>query len=547
VKRFLLGLLLAGLAFPVLADLRQETEPNDLAAAAQPLVPPTSVGGRISGPGDVDRYAMRLEAGQTLQADILARGFRAGAAPGSDLVAVLEILDTDGTTVLAQAQSQGDFDDPSVSYQVSLAGKYYLAVRNLDPSVGGIDFLYVLSTEVGPNDSFETATPILPPILPSIDALIFPPGDLDYYRVAGNAGQVLTVDIDSAVFNPAQPAAKIVLAIYDPARVLLAQDAYTSSDENDPFLQVTLATDGIYTVLVRELRTFVGTVNTFYQMSVNLTPASDDGTFATGAQVSLPRMVSGVVSPSSDVDHFRFTIPGSLTVRADLDAREDLVSLLVGTLSLQNAGGVIQIDSSTPDPLLSLPLGAGDYSVSIHGSCTGAGCLAEDSYYVLYLDAGADGDGLFLPTDNCPAVYNPNQGDSDGDGVGSACDNCPLVFNPDQLDSDGNGLGDACPGCSLPSEAATDLVFLDRVNLSWSPTPSADAYDLYAGVFGAGSFSFNHVCRTPGLQSPLATVSEDPALGTALYYLVAGKNACGNGTLGMTSAGQTRPNSFPCP
>ena len=546
MKRFLFGLLLAGLAFPALADLRRETEPNDLAAAAQPLVPPASVGGKISGPGDVDRYAVRLEAGQILQADILARGFRAGAAPGSALSAVLEILDTDGTTVLAQAQSQGDFDDPSVSVQVSQAGKYYLAVRNLDPSVGGIDYLYVLSTEVGPNNSFETATPIVPPVLPSIDALIFPPGDLDYYRLTGHTGQVLTVDIDSAVFNPAQPAAKIVLAIYDPARVLVAQDAYTSSDENDPFLQVTLATDGTYTVLVRELRTFVGTPNTFYQMSVNLTPASDDGTFSTGAQVSLPRAVSGVVSPSSDVDHFRFSIPGGLTVRADLDARQDLVSLLQGTLAVQDASAVIQTNSSTPDPLLFLPLGAGDYSVSIQGSCAGAGCIAEDSYYVLYLDAGADGDGQFLPADNCPAVYNPNQDDFDGDGIGSACDNCLLVFNPDQFDSDGNGVGDACP-CPLPSEAASDLVFLDQVTLSWSPTPSADAYDLYVGLIVSGGFSFNHVCRTPDLQSPAATISEFPSPGQALYFLIAGRNACGVGTLGVTSAGQARPNSSPCP
>jgi hypothetical protein len=47
VKRFLIGLLLAGLAFPALADLRRETEPNDPAAMAQPIVPPMSVGGTI--------------------------------------------------------------------------------------------------------------------------------------------------------------------------------------------------------------------------------------------------------------------------------------------------------------------------------------------------------------------------------------------------------------------------------------------------------------------------------------------------------------------
>jgi len=407
VRRFLCGLLLAGLAFPASADLRREAEPNDSAAAAQPIVPPASVGGTIGVPGDVDRYAVRLEAGQTIQADILARGFRAGQTPGSALSAVLEILDTDGTTVLAQAQSQGDFDDPYCSFQVSSSGRYYLEVRNLDPAAGGAAYLYVLSVEAGPNDTFETATPILPPVLPSIDALIDPPGDLDYYKLAGKAGQVLTVDIDSAVFNPAQPPAKIVLTIYDPERTLLAQDAYTSADPNDPFLQVTLPADGTYFVLVRELRSFVGSANTFYQMSVGLSPTMDDGTLATGSPVWLPRAVSGVISPASDLDHYRFFLPSGSVVQADLDAREDLVSLLQGTLAFHDPGGTIGTDSSTPDPRLAIPLTAGDHSVSVQGACEGTGCLAEDTYYLLYLDADSDGDGRFLPADNCPTVANP--------------------------------------------------------------------------------------------------------------------------------------------
>lgn len=56
----------------------------------------------------------------------------------------------------------------------------------------------------------------------------------------------------------------------------------------------------------------------------------------------------------------------------------------------------------------------------------------------------SSGDGVPDILDNCPGVYNPDQGDRDGDGVGDVCDNCPDHYNPDQADSNGDGIGDAC-------------------------------------------------------------------------------------------------------
>jgi hypothetical protein len=539
-------ILACGICFPARADLRREVEPNNPSSAAQPVAPPASVGGVIAAPGDVDFYTVRLAAGQTIQADLLARGFRAGSSPGSELSAVLSILDADGSSVLAQDQSSGDFDDPSVSFQVSSTGKYYISVRNLDPSAGGPGFTYVLSLEVGSNDSFETATPLQPPVLPSIDALIDPPGDLDYYRVAGLVGQVLTADIDSAVFNPDQPPAKIVLTIFNPDRSLLAQDAYTSTDPSDPFVQATLPSNGTYTILVRELRSFIGTDNTFYQLSVNLSPGPGDDSFAQGTPISLPRAVSGVVSPSSDLDHYRFSLASGATVRADLDARVGLLSLLQGTLAFHDSAGSLGSDASAPDPLLALALAAGAHSASVQGSCTGSGCLAEDAYYVLYLDGDADGDGLFLPGDNCAASYNPGQADVDHDGAGDACDNCPSDFNPDQLDSDGDGRGDACPACLPPPAVAPDISFTGPQTLTWSAFPGVLSYNLYSGDMLPGWVS-PPLCFASELPAPGASDGDTPALGAAYFYLVSGSNACGEGSLGTNFAGQERANPFPCP
>jgi thrombospondin type 3 repeat protein len=309
---------------------------------------------------------------------------------------------------------------------------------------------------------------------------------------------------------------------------------------------VTLPVSGLYTILVRELRSFVGTENTFYQMSIELGPSPGNDTFPTGMPLTLPRAVSGIVSPSGDLDHFRLTLPQAGTLRADVDAREDLQSRLVGSLALNDANAILASDASPPDPLLNLALPAGEYSASLQGPCSGSGCLPQDSYYLLYLDDDEDGDGLVLPGDNCPGAFNPGQTDADGDGVGDACDNCSFTFNPDQRDSDGDGLGDACPCQGPPPEVATELIFFDDQTVIWPALPGATSYDLYSGTLG-GTWIFNHACHNAGLTYPAASVPEIPPRGAGVYLLVAGVNSCGEGSLGSTSAGQPRPNSSPCP
>ena len=526
------------------ADLRREREPNDAILEAQPLVTPFSAGGAITVAGDLDLYAVRGVAGATITADILARGFRAGAQPGSDLTAVVEILDTDGTTVLASDTAQGEFDDPTAVATVAADGVYYIAVRDLDAAEGSLAHVYVLSVEIDPNEGFADATPIQPPVVPSIDALIFPAGDRDLYRLEGVAGEVLTADIDSAVFSQSNPPTKAVLTLFDPSQNLLAQDAYTSSDEEDPFLQVVLPSSGTYYLEVRELRTFVGTTNTFYQLSVRVGPSTDDDAYGTGTPVTLPAVVSGVVESSADTDHYRFDLAAGMTLAADLDAKQDLLSLLNGNLTIHDTGGPLSSSSVDPDPELALPISPGSYSVSIEGPCSGGGCDNEDSYYVLFLDADEDADGLFLPDDNCPLLHNLDQSDGDGDGLGDACDNCPASFNPGQSDSDGDGTGDACAACAPPPPPA-GLELLDSSELVWLDEPLAALFHLYRGGFGPGVWSYDQGCLQSGLGSLSAMDTDQPGLAAGFYYLVTGSNGCGEGPSAPASAGP-RPNASPC-
>jgi hypothetical protein len=527
------------------ADLRREVEPNDAAAAAQPLAAPASTGGTIAAPGDRDLYAVRAAAGQVIRADVLARGFRAGAQPGSDLTALLEILAPDGTTVLASDQSLGPFDDPAASATAPSTGRYLVVVRDLN-GTGGPSHRYVLSVEVDDNGSFAAATTILPPVLPSIDLLIHPAGDVDVYAFEARAGQVATVDVDSAVFNPDQPPAKIVLTLHDAAQNLLAASSYTDAGV-DPFIQEALPADGVYYIRVREVRSFVGTTNTFYQLGVGLGPFIDDDAYARRAPAAVPRAVSGTVAPTGDADHAGIDLAAPGVLHVDLDARQELQSHLAATIRIHGPAGPVATGSGTPDPALTASVPAGSWSASVEGTCASGGCLPEDRYYVAYLDTDPDGDGVVMPSDLCPGAYDPGGGDADHDGSGDACDNCPFEFNPDQADADGDGVGDACAGCPPPGEVAADMTAAaDGATISWTPSPGVTGYNVYRGSL-AIPFAYDHACLPPRLAGPPATDASAVTAGEGRYYLVTAAGPCGEGPAGFASSGGPRPVPGPCP
>jgi len=508
------------------ADLRREVEPNDLSTSAQPLLAPMSVGGRIAAPGDRDWYAVRVRPGATLDASVLARGFRAGTSPGSSLTARLSILAPDGVSLLAQDDSMGGFDDPVTSASLQTGGVLFVTVEDLN-GLGGPDYRYVLTVEEEGNGTFAAATPLRPPVLTSIDSLIMPPGDHDLYRFDAAAGQVATVDFDSAVFNPNAPPVKGVLTLYAPDQSVLASDAYSAADPNDPFLSVTVPATGTYYVDVHDLRGFVGGPTSLYQLSIELGPAALNDAAATSEPIAPARGLSGTLCPAGDRDDARLTLAAPATLSADLDAQEDLWSLLAGRLSiLDGAGSPVATSSSTPDPSVAASLPAGDAIVAVEGTSSG---LCEDAYWELFVDGDADGDGLRLPNDDCPGVSNLGQEDRDGDGVGDACDDCVAVFNPGQeapLRAQAP-VGDTLALATDPSGA----------RLIWTPAPGSVASNVYRDLIGSSGTHPSYVCRADNVVSSTYIDPDPPPPGAVFLYVITGEN-CGESGAGFDSSGQ---------
>jgi hypothetical protein len=92
----------------------------------------------------------------------------------------------------------------------------------------------------------------------------------------------------------------------------------------------------------------------------------------------------------------------------------------------------------------------------------------------------ADGDGVPDGSDNCPAVFNPNQADCDGDGQGDACESDP--------DANGNGVPDICETALVLSEIRIDMPGSDcNEYIEIRGTPGATLGGLTFLVIGDGN------------------------------------------------------------
>src|SRR5262249_28500363 len=115
--------------------------------------------------------------------------------------------------------------------------------------------------------------------------------------------------------------------------------------------------------------------------------------------------------------------------------------------------------------------------------------------------------------------------DDDNDGVADGADCAPLARSVQGLPADlGNTV--RVEGAGL---------------VRWSRTQQARGYDVYRLTIPLGAWQWSFSCLVQGSFGDSATDGTLPTAGQAYAYLVRGRNVCGEGPIGSTTAGQPRP------
>lgn len=110
--------------------------------------------------------------------------------------------------------------------------------------------------------------------------------------------------------------------------------------------------------------------------------------------------------------------------------------------------------------------------------------------------------------------------------------------------------GEPPPPTEISAMGATQaLVFTNKIDILWeeAAASNSDEFNLYRGTLSALSPMYYGTCLQSGIPSNTWTDGTAPSPGEGYFYIVTGRNAAGEGSMGYDSGGHPRPNTEPCP
>ena len=333
---------------PSAAAFKDEVEPNNTAATAQPL------GGtniRLRGyiqPGtDSDFYSFTATAGDRLYTAVQTALSSGGSGLTGD--GTLEVFASDGTTILEADNDDGSFaaTAPSIAGLVLPAtGTYYVRFRHSSAApaseIDPYDLYLKLQSgtptaEVEPNNNGGTPNPIpasgwvngtIDPATPAIDN--------DTYSVTLNAGDTVFISLDAnperdgTTFNP-----RLGFGLFD--NFFLLADGSAAVSPNSEAFFFTVRDAGTYVIYVDTAVAGAGPTAT-YQMSVSTYAQETTRTCTTYTSTNVPQTIPVAAGLATST----LTVPGNPKVgnlRVNLNITHSALGELDVSLVAPNVDG----------------------------------------------------------------------------------------------------------------------------------------------------------------------------------------------------------------
>jgi hypothetical protein len=476
-----------------------ETEANNTSGAANPVALEALTSGISNPAGDLDFFSFPGVTGDIISIDC------DGSGDGRPLDPVITLISTDGTTTIVQNDDfLGKQPDSRIVRRLAATGTFFVRVEDFsnlaggDPPIGGPGFFYTLhvnkaipEVDIAGNDNNSIAAADAAAIGQHRGGIITS-GDVDFYSFTAGFGDRVIAEVSAnragSTLNPT-----LTLFRSDGVQLAVNTDIGGSPTNLDSLIDFTFAGAAVgplpATFYLRVSAASGAGTSAFYDLHI--------GTDSLNAVYSGRAVLGqGFDDPLWTADIF----PKFVTQGTSFD-------LLVG-------GPGIPLD-----PTLSM-------------NVSGAGVTLSNSAGSDFATT-VDGIDLFAmsTTINASAAPGPRS----------------IFIQTSTRKAALSGAFVITPAAAPPEQAPGSSLAWSGPQLAWTADPSASSYNLYRGslplVDGnldglADSYGSPFAC---GLTAPLAADPAVPALGSGFYYLVTGRNAVGEGSLGFARTGAASP------
>ena len=274
-----------------------------------------SASGHVEKHGDVDWYAVTLEAGTTYRIDL--EGIPTGGGTLRD-PHLRGIYDADGNRVPGASDDDGGVElNSRMEFTPETSGTYYLAAsgKEYSTTVGTYTLSVVEATDDYPFDAVGTLD-----VGGSITGHIEKEGDFDWFGVTLEAGKTYLIDLKGSSTGDGTLRLPFIANVWsgpDWASVPNFTNYAGSGEGDNSRVVLTPETDGTYYINAQGLNgTFVGT----YTLTVNETEDDYSADTSTTGVVAVGGSARGEIEIGHDRDWFAVTLEGGTTYQVEVRA-----------------------------------------------------------------------------------------------------------------------------------------------------------------------------------------------------------------------------------